>query len=130
MDVVADTNIFLAVALNEPERERIIELTAEVSIVAPSILPYEIGNALSAMAKRGKLTDSEALRAWKSVERVPVRLAPVDVEDSLRIALEHGIHAYDAYLLQCAKGLASPLLTLDGRMKQVAGGMGIRVMEI
>jgi len=129
MDVVADTNVFLAVALNEPERERIIELTAEATILAPEIVPYEIGNALSAMIKRRRLTEGEALKAWKSADRIAVRLMAVDVHDSLKIASEHGLYAYDAYFLQCAKALASPLLTLDARMKRVAGQLGIRVLE-
>jgi predicted nucleic acid-binding protein len=56
-------------------------------------------------------------------------LARVDVEDSLRLGLEHGIYAYDAYFLRCAKGFAAPLLTLDRRMKQVAGKLGLEVLE-
>ena len=61
MHIMADTNIFLAVALNEPERDRVIRLTVDASALAPEILPYEIGNALSAMVKRRQLTQSEAL---------------------------------------------------------------------
>ncbi len=75
MDIVADTSIFLAVALNEPEKNGIIQLTTDASITAPEILPYEIGNALSAMLKRKKLTEAEALRAEKATGQIPVRLA-------------------------------------------------------
>jgi len=39
----------LAVALDEPEKKRIIDLTSGVDVIAPKILPYEIGNALSAI---------------------------------------------------------------------------------
>src|SRR5690606_17464999 len=49
MEIVADTSAFLAVVLNEPERQRIVKLTAEASLLAPEFLPYEIGNALTAM---------------------------------------------------------------------------------
>ena len=129
MDVIADTNIFIAVALNEPEKDNIIQLTAEASVLAPEILPYEIGNALSAMVKRGKLTGSEALKAEKLANRIPVRLVGVDVQASLQIALEHNIYAYDAYFLQCAQEFARPLLTLDQRMKQVASLLGINRLE-
>lgn len=129
MDIMADTNIFLAVALNEPERDRIITLTTEASALAPEILPYEIGNALSAMVKRRQLTQSEALEAEKSVGQIPVRLVSVDIRSSLQLALEQDIYAYDAYFLQCAQELSCPLLTLDRRMKQVAKELGIRVLE-
>lgn len=130
MDIVADTNIFLAVALNEPDRDRVIRLTADASALAPEILPYEIGNALSAMVKRRQLSQAEALEAEKFVGRIPVRLVPADIHSSLKLALEHDIYAYDAYFLQCAQELSSPLLTLDRRMKQVATKLGIRTLEI
>jgi hypothetical protein len=47
MKIIADTNTFLAVALNEPEKPEIIRLTTGYDLVAPLILPFEIGNALS-----------------------------------------------------------------------------------
>lgn len=130
MDIVADTNIFLAVALDEPEKDRIIALTIDASAMAPEILPYEIGNALSAMVKHRKLSETEALEAEKSAGRVPVRLVDVDVQASLQIALEYNIYAYDAYFLQCARVFSHPLLTLDRRMKQVADQLGIKVLEL
>lgn len=129
MEIVADTNIFLAVALNEPETARIVEITAEASVLAPEILPYEIGNALSAMVKRRKLTAQEAANAERLAARIPVRLVSVDVRDSLTIASKHDIYAYDAYFLECARSLSRPLLTLDGRMRQVASQLGIKILE-
>ena len=46
MKLVADTSVFLAVTLEEPERARIIELTAGTELLAPEVLPFEIGNAI------------------------------------------------------------------------------------
>lgn len=128
MNIVADTNIFLAVSLNEAEKRRIVALTNDASIFAPEILPYEIGNALSAMVKRKKLTKAQALDAEKVTNLIPVRLVSVDIHDSLMIATEHNIYAYDAYFLQCAKANALPLLTLDKRMRQVAEKLGIQLL--
>lgn len=129
MDILADTNVFLAVSLNEPERGRIIRLTTDASVTAPEILPYEIGNAFSAMVKRKKLTQAEALLAEKAASLIPVRLVSVDIHASLEIATEHNIYAYDAYFLHCARTYSLPLLTLDKRMKQVAIDIGIQVLE-
>lgn len=129
MDIVADTNIFLAVSLNETEKRRIVSLTKDASITAPEILPYEIGNALSAMVKRKKLTKAEALEAEGVTNQIPVRLVNVDIHQSLQIAVEHNIYAYDAYFLQCAKTYSFPLLTLDKRMKQIAEHLGIQMLE-
>lgn len=129
MEIVADTNIFLAVALDEPEKARIVQLTSGVSATAPEILHYEIGNALSAMVKRRKLSQAQALKAEQSAAGIAVRLARVDVHNALQLALTHDIYAYDAYFLKCALDLSLPLLTLDQRMRQVAGQLGIKVLE-
>jgi len=73
MNIISDTNIFLAVVLDEPEKENIIQLTAKANAISPEILPYEVGNALSAMVKRRNLTKDEALAAFEGVASIPVR---------------------------------------------------------
>jgi len=85
------TNIFLAVALNEPDKENIIQLTAEASAISPEILPYEVGNALTAMVKRKQLTSKEALATLYTVNTIPVRLISVDIEKTLELALKYKI---------------------------------------
>ena len=129
MNIVSDTNIFLAVALDEPEKDSIIELTSEADAIAPEILPYEIGNALSAMIKRKQLTNDEALSAQSTASTIPVRLISIDIHKSLKLAMEFNIYAYDAYFLQCAKSMSCPLMTLDKRMKKVASELNIDLLE-
>lgn len=129
MEIIADTNVFLAVVLGEADREQILQLTARTSLKAPEILPYEWGNALSAMVKRKKLSASEAMTAQTTLEKIPVQLVSVNVYESLKIALLHNIYTYDAYFLQCALTHKLPLLTLDQRMKAVAQKMGIATLE-
>ena len=129
MNIITDTNIFLAVALDEPEKNRIIQLTAGMDANAPEILPYEIGNALSAMIKRKQISHDQALFAQSAASMVPVRLLSVDVPASLKLAIELDIYAYDAYFLQCARSTSYPLLTLDKRMRQAATELYIEVLE-
>ena len=129
MNIVADTNIFLSVVLNEPEKSRIIEQSRDCTLLSPEILLYEIGNALSAIVKRRRLTKSEALKALELVQTIPVRLVQTDVSKSLDLAIRFGIYAYDAYFLQCALSLSCPLLTLDKKMQEVAKQLSIVVME-
>jgi len=129
MNIISDTNIFLAVVLNEPEKERIVELTSGVDVIAPEILPYEIGNALSAIHKRRQISHKEAVSAQKATNKIPVRLVSVDIQKALKLALDFKIYAYDAYFLQCAISLSGPLLTLDNKMKKVAIELGIEILE-
>ncbi len=129
MQIVADTNTFIAVALNEPEKDMIIRLTEEHDLVAPEVLPFEIGNALTAMMKRNVLEADEVILAWDMVQHIPVDLRPIDIRSALNIATQYNIYAYDAYFLECALSLRSPLLTLDRQMKGTAQEIGIQVME-
>lgn len=130
MKIIADTNIYLAVALGEPEKESIVALTSGHDLVAPEVLPFEIGNALSAMVKRKRLTPKEVLPVFEIIDQIPVELRKGDIKHAIRIALDFGIYAYDAYWLECARSLNYPLLTLDGKMKLVAQDMNLRVLEV
>tara|TARA_R110001592_G_scaffold318604_1_gene595816 strand:- start:1959 stop:2348 length:390 start_codon:yes stop_codon:yes gene_type:complete len=129
MNIITDTNILLAVVLNEPEKERIIEQTSNCKLLSPEILPYEIGNALSAIVKRKQLTAEQALQAIELADAIPVRLVQPDIKSSLELALRFNIYAYDAYFLQAALSLNCPLLTLDKKMKEVAKQLNIVVLE-
>ena len=89
MNIVADTNTFLAVALEEPEKRKIISLTIGHELIAPESLPFEIGNALSAMVKRKKLRSDEAILAWEAVQAIPVDLRNIEFHKALAIAFQY-----------------------------------------
>jgi len=126
--VVADASALLAVVLDEPERGPIIDATEGATLIAPSALPFEIGNALIAMRKRGQIEEEVILPAWQATQRIPVQLVPVDVEAALVLALAHGIYAYDAYYLQCSLSHRRPLVTLDRKMREVAKKLGLLLL--
>jgi len=129
MKIIADTNIFIAVALNEPEKTLVISLTEGHDLVAPEVLPFEIGNALTAMVKRKTLLADEAVLAWDSIAHIPVDLRRINIAAALKIAIEYNTYAYDAYFLECALSQHSPLLTLDRHMGEIARKIGIKLME-
>ena len=129
MKIVADTNTFLAVALEEPEKKQIIRFTVGKELVAPEVLPFEIGNALTAMVKKRALDPNEVISAWNAVQTIPVELRRIDIQAALGLAVRFNIYAYDAYFIECALSLRCPILTLDHRMKMVARDVGIRILE-
>ena len=130
MKIIADTSIFLATVLNEPAKDAIITVTLGYELAAPEILPYEIGNALSAAVKRRRLTADEALLVYQCTMEIPVELRTVAIGNALEIACVNSIYAYDAYFLECALGLRAPLLTLDRKMREVAQRLGIKILEV
>lgn len=128
--MVADTNVFLAVALGEPVREAVVAATRAVSLIAPEVLPYEIGNALSSLYRRGLLNASQLHAAWDATRRIPVECRAVDVRRALSLAAEHRIYAYDAYFIECALQHRCPLLTLDRKMRAVSEAVKVEVMKV
>ena len=128
MIITADTNAFIAVALNEPEKDMIVRLTEGHDLVAPEVLPFEIGNALTAMMRRNALEANEVILAWDMIQQIPVDLRRIEIRAALNIATQYNIYAYDAYFLECALNLRSPLLTLDRPMKGIAQKIGIQVL--
>ena len=129
MKYVADTNTLLAVALNEPEKAWLLDVTAGCGLVAPPVLPYEVGNALSAMVKRHALRSEEVPGVWDIVAAIPVELADIDTRSALLLAVRCGVYAYDAYFLQCALETRCPLLTLDQPLRRIAKTLNIPLVE-
>lgn len=128
--ILVDASAVLAVILEEPEKGAILEATAGSEAKAPGCLRWEIGNAFSAMVKRGRLAEHESLAALRIFETIPVQEVDVDMESALALALKHQIYAYDAYYLMAAKNHRVALLTLDSRMGDVAREEGINLKEI
>ena len=130
MDVVIDTSALLAVILAEPERDRIVQVTRGHSLVGPGSIPWEVGNAFSALFKRKRISSNDVRRGLELFNEIPLRYVAINMEHSLDIAEQAQIYAYDAYLIECAKQLSAPLLTLDKRLERVATKLGINLMEV
>ena len=130
MEISVDTSVIIAVILNEPTKRRLLEMTLDAELQSAPSLPWEVGNALSALFKRGSLSLQQARKALDSFVAIPVRLADVDLEGALEIADAFNIYAYDAYILECARRYRTPLLSLDGPQCKVARKLGIEVLEV
>jgi predicted nucleic acid-binding protein len=128
--LIIDTSAILAVLLSEPERHALIATTKGATLLAAPSLPWEIGNALVAGARRGRLRAGEVRRVWRAFGRVPIRLLEVDVEAALELALSLRLYAYDGYVLEVARSHRLPLLTLDHVLAEAGGRAGVTVMEL
>jgi predicted nucleic acid-binding protein len=128
MAIIIDTSAIIAVLLSEPERAMLVEVTRGAELAAPASVHWEVGNALSAGLKRRRLTLAEGQRALTAYEAIPIRFVEVDLALSLELAADHGLYAYDAYLLTCALQQRAPLLTLDAGLTRTAATLGINLV--
>jgi predicted nucleic acid-binding protein len=130
MEIVIDTSALLAVIVGEPEREIIVEITAGNSLIGPGSIPWEIGNAFSAMFKQKRITIQEAEKGFAIFKSIPLRYVEPDFINSLKISKKANMYAYDAYLLDCALRYNAPLLTLDKKLKATAKKINIQTLEV
>jgi len=130
MEIVVDASVLIAVITNEDEKEKLVAMTDEAELIAPLSVHWEIGNAFSSLLKRKRVTIDEALQAIEIYLQIPVRFVEVELTESLELADELGLYAYDAYLLRCAAKYRLPLLTLDARLIQAAKEKKIQVLEV
>jgi len=130
LKIVIDTSVIIAVIANEPEKKRIIKITEGTTLLAPSSVYWEIGNAFSAMFRRGRTDFKKVKKALSIFKKIPIRFVDVELEKSLEIAKETDMYCYDAYLLRCCQKYNAPLITLDKKLLNAAKSLSIDVIEV
>jgi predicted nucleic acid-binding protein len=130
MEYIVDASVIIAVIADEPQKAQLIEITRGADLLTPASIHWEIGNAFSAMLKRGRVTLDLVLAALEIYHQIPLRFTEVELDKTMQIVDEFGLYAYDAYLLRCAIKYQTALITLDRSLAQVAQEMNIEVIEI
>lgn len=128
MKITIDTSVLLAVCANEPGKDRWVALAEGGELLAPGSVQWEVGNALTAMLKRGRATLAEAQAVYAVYSSIPLKFVEVDMALVLALADRYRMYAYDAYLLACAMRYNTPLLTADRGLKNVAKQEGILLL--
>ena len=129
-NIVVDASILIAVVTNEPQKAKLVRLTQNGDLIAPHSIHWEIGNAFSAMFKRNRITVSKALRAIAAYQKIPIRFVDVELDETIKLADNLNIYAYDAYLIRCALKYKAPLLTLDKNLVSSAQSVKAEVLEV
>jgi predicted nucleic acid-binding protein len=130
MDIVIDTSALIAVIIDEPERDAIVAVTSGHTLIGPGSIPWEVGNAFSAMIKQRRIGVADAHRGLQILDDIPLRYVNVDFENALSLAAETNTYAYDAYFLDCASRHTAPFLTLDRPLTRAADRLGIDLVNL
>lgn len=130
VEIVIDTSAILAVIGEQPEKASLLRLTRGAILVAPPSVHWEVGNALSAMFKRKAIGLTEALQLLEAYAAIPIRMAGIELKQAVELSARLNVYAYDAYVLACAINQGTPLLTLDGGLKERARKLKLDVLEV
>ena len=130
MDIVVDTSALISVIAGESQRNRIVAITSGNTLIGPGSIPWEVGNAFSAMFKRNRLSLDEAKKGIAIFDSIPIRYIQPDFINAITISKQTKMYAYDAYFLDCAIRHRAPLLTLDRKLKTAAQDLNIEILEV
>jgi len=130
MIITIDTSALLAVLLNEQHKPDIVEATNGHDLQAPFSLDAEVGNALSAMFKRDRLSLAQAQEVLAQFAEIPIRRTKLRLAEVIELANNHNIYAYDAFVLDCARQYRSPLLSLDSKLKAIGEKLDLILLEV
>ena len=129
MSLVIDGSILAAWFLDEkadPRVEMAFDTVTRVETRAPSLLYYEIRNALLVSERRNRITEAMSLAFLRNLALLPIRLEPAGDDTSLMtLARKRKLTVYDAAYLELAKREGLPLATLDRGLEKAAIAEGV-----
>jgi predicted nucleic acid-binding protein len=130
MNIVLDTSVVIALIVSDEERKSVVDVIDGYDFVCPESIHPEIGNAVSAMFKKGRISLDEGIEITEGFQKIKIQTVSLNLKRAVEISHNFNIYAYDAYVIECAERLKSALVTLDSRMKDVAKKLGISIIEV
>jgi len=99
----------------------------QIRLLAPSLWPYEVGNALRSGVIRGRISEAEGWEAFSVLLGLGLSLvdfAPL-TDLAWDLASRHGITMYDAAYVAVAQAHNSPCYSLDKGLIEACAGSGL-----
>jgi len=88
----------------------------QVQLAAPTLLLYEVTNAVLQARRTGRISDEQAEGILSAFEGLGIALEPVTWQQMLSLAVRFDRSAYDAAYLALAQMTEQNLVTGDSRM--------------
>ena len=119
--MIVDASVILSAFLPDEAQAQAQALIREHVIgqgqlVAPTLLLYEVVNAVVQAQRRGRISDEQADDILAAFEGLGIALMPVDWQQMLPLAFRFDRSAYDAAYLALAEATGQVLITGDRRM--------------
>ena len=132
-DPAIDASIALAWLLEEdrdPTFDRGFTAFAERGGWVPRHWDYEVRNGLLSAVRRERLTEQEALERLSLLAAIRTTTDhEPHLDETMRLAFEHGLTFYDALYLELAMRRELRLATLDNGLARAARRAGVEVFS-
>ena len=90
--------------------------SGQVRLKAPTLLLYEVSNAVWQAERRGRITGAQAYEILQAAAALQIELMPLEWGEMLPLARRYGRSAYDAAYLTLAERCGEALVTGDERL--------------
>ncbi len=135
MDIVVDASLIVAAIVGDDRTPAATGLISEwlgagETLHAPTLLPYEVANALTRLVTANVFPADRIEEGWRSATAIPISYHALDVQGPDVVAMALRLRrqsAYDAAYLALADRLGAELWTLDGPLARNATSLGFPV---
>ena len=123
---VVDSSVVMAYLMDDekilPEHEEVItrHIHHRLTLIAPLILPFEIGNSLKSASLSKRITTQQAQELFQQFFKLEINLKPTNYSSSINCAIINNLSFYDASYLTLSTKTKCPLLTLDKKLANLA----------
>ena len=119
--MIVDASVVLSAFFPDEDQAQAQALIREhvmgrVELSAPTLLLYEVTNAVVQARRRGRISDEQAGTILTSFEGLGIALKPVTWQQMLPLARRFDRSAYDSAYLALAETSRQPLITGDRRL--------------
>jgi len=122
MTLVVDASVVVAALVDSGEGGRWAEdVLLSDHLVAPHLLPVEVGNVLRRAVHGGEVGADTGAIAHAELQALPIDLLPYAPVASRAWELRGNLTLYDAWYVALAELLEAPLATLDERLAAAPG---------
>jgi predicted nucleic acid-binding protein len=133
--LVIDASSVLAWCFDDeggPEADALIDRVVAEGAVVPGLWPLEIANGLVSGERRGRIKRAESATFVAMIEELPIDADPATgvraLHETISLARDHRLSAYDAAYLELAMRLGLPLATGDRSLSAAAQRVGVAVI--
>lgn len=117
---VIDASALAAVLFGEPAGREISERVKAASLLAPTLLRYEVGSVCLKKMRHHPDRKESLLKALAILPRMDIREVEISPIDSTGLADREGLTVYDAAYLWLARSLGAELVTLDSDLERAS----------
>lgn len=135
--LVIDSSISIAWCFPDEQddySQAVLDALSSTQAFVPHLWHLEVANTLLVGERRKRSTQANTVAWLGFLSALPIT---VDTEtnthafgNTLNLARDHGLSAYDAAYLDLAMRLAFPLATLDDKLKTAARAVGVPLFTI